>query len=431
MMQIRLTLFSLLLTWSLSAQTWTSLSTSGNIPARANASMIYHPTENALYVFGGRTQAGFQHDLWKLDLATNVWSEVATQGTAPVVRHTQNAVFDESQNQMLLFSGQGNGLYNDIWSFDFNTLTWTERSPNVNGPGLPQKRYGTVSVFDPTGQRLVTFGGFGSGGTARQDDTWAFDVNDNTWTELQTAVHPLKRCLHNGTYIPERELMVVYGGQSGGNRKDIWTFDLASNTWTERLPATEPPARHFCSVTAIDQDQLYVFGGNGAGQNNFSGALNDLWMFSLLDDTWTPINPINAAPSERVGHCAVYLPTSSQLIVFGGNAANGNYLNDLWVFEDLTTSLTPEPLVRSIDFDLRSANPLPDHLRFAIQWESAQLVQLSLVDGQGKMMHSFGEQNLGQGEHEFSTSLNALPAGIYFLQIQADGQSRNLTRLVK
>lgn len=108
-MRLLFLFFSVIFLSSSHAQTWTQLGTTGNIPARANASMIYHSGENALYVFGGKTNDGFQNDLWKFDLSTNIWSEVVPTGELPAIRHTPDAVFDEVNNQMLIFSGQGNG----------------------------------------------------------------------------------------------------------------------------------------------------------------------------------------------------------------------------------------------------------------------------------------------------------------------------------
>ena len=241
------------------SQTWNQIIPTQNIPARANASMIYHTMEHALYVFGGQTSTGRENDLWKFDLNNNTWSEIIVEGEIPSIRHTPDAVFDEMNNQMLVFSGQGNGLFNDVWSFNFNTQEWTELAPNGNVGGAPQQRYGTATVYDPIGFRLVTFGGFGNNGTARQDDTWSFDLLGNQWAEILPSDHPVKRCLHNGTYVPGRHLMVVYGGQSSGNQEDIWTFDLGLDTWTDRTPSFRPPGRHFCSVTAIDERSTLCF----------------------------------------------------------------------------------------------------------------------------------------------------------------------------
>ena len=68
-MRIILCLASFLCTFSLSGQTWNQISTQGNIPARANASMIYHPDEHAVYVFGVKLQEGnkmiFGNWTWK------------------------------------------------------------------------------------------------------------------------------------------------------------------------------------------------------------------------------------------------------------------------------------------------------------------------------------------------------------------------------
>jgi len=233
------------------AQSWSPVSTQGDIPGIANADIIHHPGQNAVYLFGGRTNSGFQNDIWKLDLENLNWSLVPTSEPKPVPRHTHNCVFDEVNNRMLVFSGQGSGLYNDVWSFDFATSTWEELSPNGNVEGVPQKRYGTITVFEPQDNNLITFGGFGNAGTGRHNDTWSFNSSTNEWTNLDPLNPPKKRCLHNGTYIPEKKTMIMYGGQSSGNQDDIWSFNLETQTWTEFFPEVIPPGRHFCSITAV------------------------------------------------------------------------------------------------------------------------------------------------------------------------------------
>ena len=329
---------------------------------------------------------------------------------------------------MIIFSGQGAGLFNDVWSFDFDTQQWAQRSSNGNASGKPNQRYGTATVYDPIGFRLVTFGGFGNNG--RQDDTWSFDLLGEQWGEANTPVSPIKRCLHNGTYVPGRHLMVIYGGQSSGNQDDIWSFDLSVDSWTNRTPAVKPPSRHFCSITAIDEDQLYLFGGNGAGQNVFAGARNDLWRFSFIDDSWTEISPTNDPPAARVGHCAVFIPSSSQLLIFGGNNSGGGYLNDVWVLDDFTSSTDPA-IDNNIRFGFNSENPVHTEIRYRLHLQQSKSTKISVIDAHGRVIRQVVDRRLNEGEHIFSTDISALSQGWYLLMLESEGISQVVWKFVK
>ena len=112
---------------SIFSQGWTQLSTSGAITARSNASAIYDSYTNRMLVFGGNSTSGNLNDIWSLDLNTNVWSLIPTVSTQiPAPRSTHISMFDSLENQLLIWSGQGNSLYNDVWAFNLSDSTWLE-----------------------------------------------------------------------------------------------------------------------------------------------------------------------------------------------------------------------------------------------------------------------------------------------------------------
>ena len=179
------------------------------------------------------------------------------------------------------------------------------------------------------------------------------------------------------------------------------------------------------------KDRLYVFGGNGANQNNFSGALNDLWQFSLVDDTWTELTPTNDPPPARVGHNAVFIPQTGQLVVFGGNGSDGALLNDVWVLESFTSAVSEIVEDQSIQFELKSANPIEANLEFSPSLEESKMVRIGLIDINGKEVQQLVNQPLGQGDHTFSKSLHELSKGIYFLTLGTGEKTEVVWKLVK
>ena len=90
----------------------------------------------------------------------------------------------------------------------------------------------------------------------------------------------------------------------------------------------------------MDEDTAVVFGGLG-----MRGTLNDVWELRVAGANWTRLHAgaaavatsaeptsdaaaaANAAPSPRVGHCAVVL--RGDLVVFGGYDTSRGHTNDV------------------------------------------------------------------------------------------------------
>src|SRR5262245_48664191 len=64
--------------------------------------------------------------------------------------------------------------------------TWRELTPAA-GPA-PEARRNGVAVHDPVGRRVVIFGGVGAAGYL--NDVWAFDYPTLSWQRLETTGDP-------------------------------------------------------------------------------------------------------------------------------------------------------------------------------------------------------------------------------------------------
>jgi hypothetical protein len=121
------------------------------------------------------------NELWSLNLVNNQWTKLNPSGNLPSARFTHNAYYDSLFNRMIIWSGQGTELYNDVWAYNISSNSWTLLWPDGNIAGVPLKRYGTASVFDPLTRMIYTHAGFTTSG--RFEDTWTFQTDSMKWTE--------------------------------------------------------------------------------------------------------------------------------------------------------------------------------------------------------------------------------------------------------
>lgn len=302
---------------------WTQVTPSSAGPVgRLDHTMILDIQRNRFVLFGGKTLEELA-DTWVFDLASSAWSEAVTP-TAPQPRRGHGVVYDRPRDRMVIYGGEGtSGFFTDVWAFDLETDTWSEVETS-GGPPVP--RYGLATVLDSTRDRMVISHGFSSQG--RFDDTWAFDLDTHGWTELtpSSGPVPLKRCLQDATLDEANGRMLMYGGCSSGfgpcPQGDIWAFDLAGNTWVELTPEESPSARRNPSLIQLPgEGEALMFGGFAAS------SVGDLWRFR--DDLWEQVEAQGEGPSSRWSHDVTLDVENRRMYLFGGTNGADRF-NDLW-----------------------------------------------------------------------------------------------------
>lgn len=412
-----LTLLILFVPVILYAQTWSQIQTSGNPTQRANSSAIYIESGNRIIVFGGRSAAGNLNDVWSLNLSTNAWLNITpASGQIPAARFSQNAFYDSLLNRMIIWSGQGVQLYNDVWAFNLNNNSWQNLWPDGNVSGAPLKRYGTAAVFDPLNRRIVNFAGFTTSG--RFEDTWYFQVDSLRWTEKTNSFHPELRCLHTACISNDLQNMIVYGGQHNGSLDDTWSLNLNTFIWTNITPTFKPAGRWFTYAINTKLNNVVIFGGE-----NSSGIFGDLWKFSLTANSWDSISQGILKPSARYGHTAIYVSSSDKMIIFGGydNAFN----NDTWQFTNISTTGINNISNIAESFQLFQNFPNPFNPKTIISYTigTSQLavgnnVSLIVYDMLGKEVSTLVNQKQNAGTYSVSFNGTNLPSGIYFYKLE-------------
>ena len=316
---------------------YTLLRSDGPQPsARFDAAIAYDTPGRQVFVFGGQdTQP--RNDIWAYSLSRRQWTEL-TPAAKPPARFGHTLVFDSVRRRLILFGGQASGFFSDVWAFDIAAGTWQQLSRDEGGPS---RRYGHSAIYDTGRDRVVVSHGFTDAG--RFDDTWAFNLASNTWTNLNPAgPRPLRRCLHHAAYDAAGARMFLYGGCSSGSgpcpQGDLWSLDLNANRWTEIASTPAPPARERYGMEYdAARGRLLVFAGNARG------LVNDTWEFDPRARSWSQPE-VTSAPAPRHRHETTVAPDRN-IFFFGGETAAGR-TNELWMlgpgFAGMRPQLAPD-----------------------------------------------------------------------------------------
>ncbi|MBI3005499.1 MAG: T9SS type A sorting domain-containing protein [Ignavibacteriales bacterium] len=393
------------------AQSWTLLPTTNNPSPRRNASAVHDPSQNRMIVFGGVDATGNKNDVWSLNLSTLAWTTITpSTGNVPAPRFSHNAMIDSSSNRMLIWSGQGSALYNDVWSFNFADSSWIELWANGNISGAPLTRYGTGAIYDAARSRLVNYAGFTSSG--RFQDTWYFETDSIVWREQTKTLSPGLRCLHSVCFAPDLRKMIMYGGQRSGPLDDIWALDVDSFEWSDLAPASKPSARYFASVIYSGNGNVIMFGGQTA-----IGPSGELWLFSLTNNMWQPLNGGTTKPSPRQGHTSVHVPSTNRMIVFGGT--DGNLFNETWEF-NAATATVEENGGFPFDFFLEQnfPNPFNPSTRIRYNLPNTAFTSLRVFDILGREVAVLVNHEQARGIQDIIFDAASLPVGVYFYKLR-------------
>lgn len=146
--------------------TWIQLAPVGTIPpAQAFNEAFYDLANNRLVVIQRATISPFGIELWALDNANGLggspgWSQLSPTGGPPQGRVRPGLAYDQANNRVTMFGGQGS-LLNDVWVLTnangiSSTPSWLQLFPSGTKPS-PRDTH--VARYDVGTNRMISFSG--------------------------------------------------------------------------------------------------------------------------------------------------------------------------------------------------------------------------------------------------------------------------------
>jgi hypothetical protein len=236
------------------------------------------------------------------DLPENEWVRVSPREGKPIPRfaYEGSGAYDPAR-RLWIHQGGHDGIPQGfaLFTCEIDTGLWRQRFPNTSPPGACC--VDGANVFDPANDRFVRFPGASLGHgwqwsrkvKLKSSPVWLYDPGAGRWTAMRPppyrapekyAKTELGALNAGGTYDPNHEVALSFGGQtSGGGTNNLWVYDAYANL-LERLEAADPPPPRDGHGICYDakNDCLVVFGSQYAGDEQ-------TWIYRYRTNRWEPL----------------------------------------------------------------------------------------------------------------------------------------------
>jgi hypothetical protein len=246
--------------WAWSGAAWRVHSADG--PGwRTLPALAFDTKRGRIILFGGRHKSGQRRyadtahsDTWEWDGRS--WNRAQVNSPGPTDHHAM--AFDEARGVTVMQGGADGRsiLEGSTWTFDGSR--WTKVADGASGPG---QRVHHAMTYDSRRQRVVLFGGFGTG-SDRSADVWEWD--GSRWTKIVTP-GPGARSRHRLAYDAARGVTVLYGGT-----EDHATWVWNGSAW-RKAADVGPPATSMSAMAYDARRGVVVLFGGG------EPLRNELW----------------------------------------------------------------------------------------------------------------------------------------------------------
>ena len=187
--------------------------------------------KNKVIIFGGKAEdTDFHDDTWMYNLINNNWNKIETDEYPE--RRASTLMTSIGENYSFLLGGWQFKSLDDNWLFDFNNYNWNKINSQYN---IGNRK--SSAMVHLTGKKVIVFGGDSRGDNEDQwsNDTWVFNLDDTSWTELEIENKPERRYLHNMAKISEGKVLLFGGILYGYRFNDTWLFTYEPTSVSEYI----------------------------------------------------------------------------------------------------------------------------------------------------------------------------------------------------
>ncbi|MFH1180590.1 MAG: kelch repeat-containing protein [Candidatus Bathyarchaeota archaeon] len=135
----------------------------------------------------------------------------------------------------------------------------------VNASESPSPRMGATMFYDPVNQRILLYGGASEGttGYTRYNDLWSYDYSSNSWTEIETPLKPSGRFNTPAAFDLDTNQLIIIGGASMDSSPQMWAFNVVDDIWRKLTPSSMPSPDRWNTPLVYDEkyNKILMYSG--------------------------------------------------------------------------------------------------------------------------------------------------------------------------
>ncbi|KAG8006241.1 RING finger protein B [Nibea albiflora] len=269
--------------------------------ARIGHTATYDPESRRIFVFGGSKNKKWFNDVHILDTQSWKWTMVEAQGKVPPLAYHSCSMF---RGELFVLGGvfprpnpEPDGCSDSLYIFDPHLSIWYQ--PIVTGD-TPSPRSGHSACVMQE-RKIFVFGGWDT--PVCYNDMYMLDLGLMEFSAVKTTGKaPSPRSWHGSAVLSDTKFL-IHGGYNGNNAlSDTFIFDIDTSSWTEvTLPQLSIPRAGHSIITMetaghlrfLDESEdagadgsavsrtLLVFGG-GDNEGNFYSDLTTVAVEEVL-----------------------------------------------------------------------------------------------------------------------------------------------------
>ena len=263
------------------------------------------------------------------------WTEIHENGYNPPDRAGHSTIYRSISNEIVIcggFGGPSVGYLEDTHAYSIDSNQWSEL------PIAPFSGY-NKAIYDPLNDRMIVKSWLSS------SYVYEFNFFTEQWIQHRTSGDiPLDLDFPSAAYNSITHCMIIHAGEWVGSN-DTYSLDLNTMVWELLNVSGELPleTKHQAAVFDSINEVLIVFGGQTQSPTEY---LNETFVLDMNTNIWTKKDTLQPIPTARSHVGYDYSYNMEKMIIMGGYipGASPPRTNDTWLY-DLQSDSWEEVLI--------------------------------------------------------------------------------------
>ncbi|KAJ5071896.1 kelch domain-containing protein [Anaeramoeba ignava] len=232
--------------------------------------------------------------------------------------------FPEKGEIMIIGGYCQNRVSNHVKIYKTENNEWDDFPIQTDKENIPISRYGHTVTFYPKKNSVFLFGGYDL--HTYLSDFWELNLTTKEWIEYNKnhREDEWPKGRHSHSCVLYEDFLIFFGGRitlEGNRSNEVWSWSIKDQTWNLIKTTGDIPSTRSSHSAAIYKDNMFVFGG--VDEDGFTTEF--FYQLNLTDFFWTKIH-LGTDIYSRAS--SAFTQIGSRLILIGGRKTLPDFKED-------------------------------------------------------------------------------------------------------